>query len=87
MSFDFRSSAGFVKFQSPKERGTTNFCRPDTQNQDNGSSSLRKKRNETNCNRSVKALQKEESRVQRQHGLFQSPETQSFLMELQVQEK
>ena len=53
LSNDSRSSTRSVRFQSPQERGRTNFRRSDNQNRDNGSSSQRKKRNEHDSNKSA----------------------------------
>ena len=53
LSNDSRSSTRSVRFQSPQERGRTNFRRSDNQNRDNGSSNQRKKRNEHDSNKSA----------------------------------
>ena len=53
LSNDSRSSTRSVRFQSPQERGRTNFRRSDNQNRDNGSSSQRKKRNGRDSNKSA----------------------------------
>ena len=52
-SNDSRSNTCSARFQSPQERGRTNFGRSDNQNRDKGSSSQRKKRNEHNSNKSA----------------------------------
>ena len=50
---DSRNSTRSLRFQSPQERGTTNFRRSDNHNRDNGSSSQQKKRNEHDSNKSA----------------------------------
>ena len=53
LSNDSRSSTRSVRFQSPQERGRTNFRRSDNHSRDNGSSSQRKKGNEHDSKKSA----------------------------------
>ena len=53
LSNDSRNSLRSVRFQSPQQRGKTNFCRSDNHIRDNGSNSKLNKRNENDSNKSA----------------------------------